>query len=81
MLKLQPDIEEWLTCPKNQIVEYVRPKQLTVLLSVDGSRRHYLLSHPEYNGKVTDFADYASHSAQAYTRVYDLLFSLALQPY
>lgn len=73
-----PDIEEWLAYPQAELANYVRPKQLAVLLSIDGSRRHYLLSKPNNDGKITDFADYARHTAQAYTRVYDLLFALGV---
>jgi hypothetical protein len=45
-----------------EIAEYVRPHQLTVKLAIDGTRRHYLLHHPNPTGVVTDLMAYSAHS-------------------
>jgi hypothetical protein len=72
-------LEEWLSLPKAEIAEFIAGKHLGVLMSIDGTRRHYLLSRPITDGKIYDFEDYARHSAEAYVRVYDLLFSFGIE--
>src|SRR5205085_2573337 len=57
----------------------IASKHLAVLMSIDGTRRHYLLSRPITDGQISDFQDYARHSAESYVRVYELLFSLGME--
>jgi tuberculosinol/isotuberculosinol synthase len=72
-------LSEWLKLSQAEIAAYIQGHQLTILMSVDGTRRHYLLSHRERGAQITDFGDYAKHSAHAYVRLYELLFSLGVQ--
>lgn len=74
-----PLLEEWLTLPREEIARHTRARHLALMFSIDGSRRHYLLTHPERNGDFTDFDDYARFTAQAYVNVYDLLFELGVE--
>jgi hypothetical protein len=73
-----PSIETWMALPVTELAEYVFSKRLSVLMSVDGTRRHYLLSRPITDGRISDFEDYARVSADAYVRLYDLLFSIGI---
>jgi hypothetical protein len=70
---------EWLNLTQSDLAAYVKDRHLAILMSVDGTRRHYLLSHRDLHGRITNFEDYARHSADAYVRLYDLLFSLGVE--
>src|ERR1700759_89971 len=70
--------EAWLALPKQELAAIVAERQLTMFYSIDGSQRHYYLSHPHVGGSLKNFKEYAEHTAAAYTRVYDLLFSLGI---
>lgn len=75
----RPELNEWLALPNDELAALVRSHNLAVLLSIDGTRRHYLIVHPQENGRITNYDTYFQHSAKAYVRVYDLLFSLGIQ--
>ncbi|MFT3768118.1 MAG: hypothetical protein QM820_21925 [Minicystis sp.] len=73
-----PSLGEWLAMPREAIAREVWARRLTVMIWLDGTRRHYLLSRPDLGGQIHDFDDYARHGAAAYVRVYELLFSLGV---
>lgn len=74
---MQPTLEEWLALPRTELAALVLPKNLTVNLSVDGTRRHYLI-HTKQNN-IASYSEYAAFEGAAYARVYDLLFGLGVQ--
>jgi len=76
-------LDEWLQLSKNEIAKMVSERHLAVLLSIDGTRRHYLLSQAKENSgsleiSDKDFEDFANHTSAAYVRVYNLLFSVGI---
>ena len=52
---------------------------MTVLISLDGTQRHYLLQHPELSGHIEDFSGYAKESGDAYANVFRLFFGLGVK--
>lgn len=76
---MNPTIEEWLALPADEIAATVQSRELGVMLSIDGTRRHYLLAQPELNGQITSFEDYSKFTTAAYAHVYDILFRLGVQ--
>lgn len=74
-----PTLDEWLALSPAALAAIVRPRRPAVMLAIDGTRRHYLLAHPEQHGQLTDFAAYSAYSAAAYARVYGLLFGLGIE--
>jgi len=72
-------LEEWLTLPRTVIAAMVAEQRLTVKLAIDGSRRHYLLHHPNEQGEIVDAAHYlAAEFAQLLT-ILDILFSCGVE--
>jgi len=72
-----PTTDEWLSMPRSDLANLVYSRNLAVLLSLDGTRRHYLLHTAEERAK--DFDGYIRHCASAYVRVYELLFALGIR--
>jgi len=62
----------------DEIATLTRPHRLSVKLALDGTRRHYLLHHPNPTGKVPDLMDYSRHCTEQYVRICDMLFSLGI---
>ncbi|MHB8751032.1 MAG: hypothetical protein ACYDBJ_17815, partial [Aggregatilineales bacterium] len=73
-----PHLSEWLSMPRDELAANVVARRLALMLSIDGTQRHYLLNHPAENGRISDYEAYARHNANAYVRVFDLLFELGV---
>ncbi len=74
----QPTVEEWLNFPQSQIRSVLSEKKLSVLFSIDGTQRYYLIKNPSAKGQITDFRAYAAFSTQAYAAIFELFFSLGI---
>lgn len=73
----RPTLDEWLSATTEEIASVVAPRHLGLMLSNDGTRRHYLI----HTGKsqIDDFEDYTLHSAASHVRVYECLFRLGVE--
>jgi len=74
-----PTLETWLALPTPEIAQYVLPHRIAVMFTSDGTRRHYLLRHPEKNGQITNFLAYQQHTAALYAHSFTLLYELGVQ--
>jgi hypothetical protein len=59
---------EWLALPTAELAAQVWPHRVAVLLTSDGTRRHYLLRHPEENGRITNYPAYIVVNYEISTR-------------
>lgn len=73
------NLEEWLKLSRSELATLVEQKAVTVLISLDGTQRHYLLQHPELDGRIEDFGAYAKESGDAYANVFRLFFDLGVK--
>jgi hypothetical protein len=73
------EIDEWMTMPRQELAEEVKGFGLSVKVSIDGSTRHYLRHHPNPQGMVVDFEEYAQEGLVQLLRIIDLLFSCGVQ--
>ncbi len=73
----QISLEEWLLLPQSELTDIITSENLAVMLSVDGTRRHYLIHNNQI--AIKDYNDYAIFEGTAYAKVYELLFSLGIQ--
>lgn len=71
-------LEEWLALPLEQLAEIVRQKQITVFAAIDGTKRHYLLRHPELQGQITDYEAYIIETSNSYARLFRLFFDAGI---
>lgn len=55
----------------------VTPRQVAVMLSIDGTRRHYLLETNQR--EITDFDAYTQYSAASHVAVYESLYRLGVK--
>lgn len=71
-----PTVDDWLHMSEGEIAALVSPRRLTVLLSIDGTRRHYLIN----TGKtqIENFDEYTRFSAEMHVRVYGMLFRMGV---
>ncbi len=74
----RPELREWLSMPCAELATYVLPRKLAMMVSIDGTQRHYLLNTPAENARISDYDAYARHNANAYARVFNLLFALGV---
>lgn len=74
----RPLLRDWLSMSRAELATYVLPHRLAVMVSIDGTQRHYLLKHPETNGQIVDYVAYADHNANAYVQLFGLLFELGV---
>ncbi len=74
----QITLEQWLALPATDIAAQVWEHRIGVLLTSDGTRRHYLLQHPEENGRITNFPAYMMHCAKIYIHAFEVLYSLGV---
>ena len=71
-------LDEWLNLPVSELAAIVEQFHLVLFFSIDGSQRHYYLSHPEAEGKLTNFTEYARATAKAYVDAYEVCFGLGI---
>jgi hypothetical protein len=71
-------LEEWLALTQSEVAAYIAPRQLSVMFSIDGTRRHYLLEQAA-SSNIQDFKDYVQHSSSAYVKVFGLLFGYGIK--
>jgi adenosine tuberculosinyltransferase len=72
-------IQEWMSLPDKELKKLVTPRKLSVLMQMDGTRRHYMLNHPDKIHEVADFADYARHTSAQMVKVFSLMYSLGVE--
>src|SRR5579859_1511317 len=72
-------LDEWLAMPRSQLAEEVKRFGVSVKVGLDGTTRHYLLRHPNPQGKILDFEDYARQGVAQALRIVDLVFSCGVQ--
>jgi hypothetical protein len=70
--------EQWLALPSADIAVQVWDRKIGVLLTSDGTRRHYLLQHPEEKGRITNYEAYMQHTAQLYLGAFEVLYRLGI---
>jgi adenosine tuberculosinyltransferase len=76
-------LENWLGLERWKLAKIVRERRLSVMFSVDGTQRYYLIERYRNNSKNQaaefDFEDYTGFIAPQLTRVFDLLFGLGVE--
>jgi hypothetical protein len=71
-------LQDWLEMPLTELAAVVSKNNISVKVALDGSTRHYLLAHPNDDGIVHDFEDYARHGGAAMLGLLDTLFSTGI---
>ncbi len=74
-----PAFEEWMALPAESIAQQVWPHRVAVMFTSDGTRRHYLMRHPEEAGQITNFPAFQQHTAEIYRNSFDLLYRFGVQ--
>ena len=46
-----PSFETWKALPREDLARPVRARHLSIKVALDGTRRHFLLKHPNETGK------------------------------
>jgi adenosine tuberculosinyltransferase len=76
-------LKEWLALERSELAAFVRERHLSVMFSVDGTQRYYLINRyrnkPETKSVEFDFDDYASFITPHLARVLGLLFELGVE--
>jgi hypothetical protein len=74
-----PTIDEWENLSREEMAAAVRPYHLSVKVALDGTRRHFLLSNPNDEGEILDFAAYAQFGMASIMNMIDLLFTCGFE--
>lgn len=84
-LPLIPTIKDWNTFSSSEITRHIRDKKLSMMITMDSTRRHHMLSQMTKNdagSAIQDFQNtkhYASSGAHAAVKVHDLIFSHGIE--
>jgi hypothetical protein len=72
-------LTQWLSLPADQIAEQIRARNVSVMLTSDGTRRHYLMRHPETNGEITDFEGYMKYTGNIYKTLFEKFYRIGIK--